>query len=168
MAASKTLNAKNLEALGATRLAELLIEVSTGNAVAQRRLRLELAGNVGPEEAAREIGKRLAAISRSKTYVDWQKVKPLVIDLTAQRAAILTKVAPTDPRTAFQLMWRLVSCADSVFGRTDDGSGRLADVFRGATRELGSLAQAGKIDPDTLVELTFEAVCDNGYGQWTG
>ncbi|WP_375383372.1 DUF6880 family protein [uncultured Sphingomonas sp.] len=165
---AKTLNAKNLEALGSAKLAELLIEVSTGNAVAQRRLRLELAGNAGPEEAAREIGKRLAAISRSKTYVDWQKVKPLMVDLTAQRAAILAKVAPTDPRTAFQLVWRLVSCADSVFARSGDGSGRLADIFRGATRELGALAQAGRIDPDTLVELTFEAVCDNGYGQWDG
>ncbi|SBW14717.1 hypothetical protein BR10RB9215_C11555 [Brucella sp. 10RB9215] len=32
MASKTTLNAKNLEALGAKRLAELLIEISTGNA----------------------------------------------------------------------------------------------------------------------------------------
>ena len=32
VASKKTLNAKNLEALGAQRLAELLIEISTGNA----------------------------------------------------------------------------------------------------------------------------------------
>ncbi|WP_176559504.1 DUF6880 family protein, partial [Rubellimicrobium roseum] len=44
MAAKTTLNAKNLEALGAPRLAELLIELSTGDAAAKRRLRLELAG----------------------------------------------------------------------------------------------------------------------------
>lgn len=44
MASKKTLNAKNLEALGAQRLAELLIEISTGDAAAKRRLRLELAG----------------------------------------------------------------------------------------------------------------------------
>lgn len=37
MASKRTLNAKNLEALGATALAELLIEVSGGNAVIQRR-----------------------------------------------------------------------------------------------------------------------------------
>jgi hypothetical protein len=35
----RTLNARNLEALGAATLAELLIEVSGGNAVIQRRLR---------------------------------------------------------------------------------------------------------------------------------
>ena len=37
MASKTTLNAKNLEALGAERLAQLLIEISTGNAVAKRR-----------------------------------------------------------------------------------------------------------------------------------
>ena len=44
MAKKTTLNAKNLEALGAERLAELLIEISTGSAAHKRRLRLELAG----------------------------------------------------------------------------------------------------------------------------
>ena len=46
------LNAKNLESLGARRLAELLIEISTGNTLAKRRLRLELAG----EDAAGKAG----------------------------------------------------------------------------------------------------------------
>ncbi|UZO94523.1 Hypothetical protein RMP42_05920 (plasmid) [Roseomonas mucosa] len=40
MAQSKTLNAANLEALGAARLAELLMAISKGNAAAQRQLRL--------------------------------------------------------------------------------------------------------------------------------
>jgi hypothetical protein len=45
MASKTTLNAKNLEALGVERLAELLIEISTGNANHKRRLRMELVGN---------------------------------------------------------------------------------------------------------------------------
>ena len=45
MATKTTLNAKNLEALGTRRLAELLIEISTGSAAHKRRLRLELAGS---------------------------------------------------------------------------------------------------------------------------
>ena len=53
MAAQTTLNAKNLETLGPKRLAELLIEISSGNAAAKRRLRLELAG----ARSAGELGK---------------------------------------------------------------------------------------------------------------
>jgi hypothetical protein len=72
MVMKKTLNAKNLEALGAERLAELLMEISGGNAVVKRRLRLELAGAQNPAALARAIRKRLAAMARSRTFVDWR------------------------------------------------------------------------------------------------
>ena len=65
MASKSTLNAKNLETLGAERLAELLIEISTGSAVAKRRLRLKLAGAQSPTEAGREVAKRLTSIARA-------------------------------------------------------------------------------------------------------
>ena len=52
MTSKNTLSAKNLEALGAGRLAELLIEISAGNAAAKRRLRLALAGAQSPGEVA--------------------------------------------------------------------------------------------------------------------
>lgn len=42
--ASKALNAANLKPRGDTRLAQLLIEMSDGNAPAKQRLRLELVG----------------------------------------------------------------------------------------------------------------------------
>jgi len=67
VAAKSTLNAKNLEALGAGRLAELLMEFSAGNAPAKRRLRLELSGATKPEEMAKEVRKRLATIARSRS-----------------------------------------------------------------------------------------------------
>ena len=62
MASKRTLNARNLEALGAAALAELLLEVSSGQAVIQRRLRLALAAAQGAGGAAQEVRKRLAAI----------------------------------------------------------------------------------------------------------
>ena len=65
----KTLNTVNLAALGAERLAELLIEVSTGSADMKRRLRLELSHNLGPAELARDVRKRLVTIRRAKSYV---------------------------------------------------------------------------------------------------
>ena len=81
MASKSTLNAKNLEALGAERLAQLLIEISTGDAAAKRKLRLALAGAEGPRDAAREITKRLTSIAKARTFVNWQNRKTLVKDL---------------------------------------------------------------------------------------
>lgn len=98
MASKTTLNAKNLEALGAERLAQLLIEISTGNAAAKRKLRLALAGAQGPKEAAREITKRLTSIARARSFVTWKNRKALVDDLETQRRAIVEQIAPADPK----------------------------------------------------------------------
>jgi len=164
MATKKTLNAANLEALGAPRLAELLIEISTGSAAAKRRLRLELAGAQSPGEVAREVRKRLGSIARSRTFVDWQKRKALVEDLELQKRAIVERVAKDDPHEALELMWQFMATADPVLDRCDDSNGLIGGIFRTACHELGELATAAKIDPVTLADRAFSALQDNGYG----
>jgi len=47
MAKAPTFNTKALEALGAQRLAALLLDIAEGDAAIKRRLRLELAGAAG-------------------------------------------------------------------------------------------------------------------------
>ena len=166
MASGKALNAANLQALGAPRLADLLLEISTGDAAARRRLRLELAGSAGSADVARQVTKRLASIARARSFIDWQKIKPLVADLEVQRRAILDHVAPADPREAFELAWRLVGCADSVLSRSDDGSGRLAAFFEEAARDLGPLAQAARLEPADLAQRAFEALRTDRHDAW--
>lgn len=164
MASTRTLNARNLEALGAKRLAALLIEVSTGDAAIKRRLRLALVGEAGPAEAAREIGKRLATIARSRSFIDWHKAKALAADLEAQHRAIVDLVAPGDPAAALDLMWRFTACADPVFARSDDGSGRLDAVFSAAKGDFAAIAVAAGPEPVALAEQLFEAVRADHYG----
>src|SRR6266702_3261480 len=115
MASKKALTAKNLEPLGAERLAELLIEVSAGDAAARRRLRLELAGAAGAGEVAKEVRKRLTAIARSRAFVDWQHRRALLEDLETQRRAIVEQVAKADAAEALELMWRFLDLAGGVF-----------------------------------------------------
>ncbi|MGE6742437.1 DUF6880 family protein [Allorhizobium pseudoryzae] len=164
--AAKTLNAKNLEALGAPRLAELLIEISTGSAAHKQRLRLELAGSQSVAEVAREIRKRLISLQRAKTFIDWRKVKAAKKDLETQRVAILTKVAPEDPREAFDLMWQFLGLAESIFDRSDDGSGTLVAIFHQACADAGTLAKGADLGEDVLADKTFAALNDNDYGQY--
>jgi hypothetical protein len=118
MASKTTLNAKNLEALGAERLAQLLIEVGTGNAAAKRKLRLALAGAQSAREAAREITKRLTSIARARSFITWKNRKALVADLETQRRAIVEQIAPADPDEALAL-WRLMAPATPAFERCD-------------------------------------------------
>lgn len=168
MAGSNTLNAKNLEALGAERLAELLMELCSGNATVKRQLRLALAGAKGPGSAAKEIRKRLAEIARARRYLDWRDIKPLATELEAQRLAIAAQVAPGDPALALELGWRFMELTESVFARADDSNGVLGDIFRAACADLGGIAASAKPDPESLAAQVFAAIQANDYGQFDG
>src|SRR5437868_12054813 len=158
MAAKTTLNAKNLEALGTERLAELLIEISAGNAAAKRRLRLELAGAQSPAELAKEVRKRITAMARSGSFVDWQGVRALAGDLDTQRRAIVERVAKADPKEALDLLWRFMTLAASVFERCDDGSGTVIGIFHQACGDIGDVAVTAKLDPVPLADQAFQAL----------
>jgi hypothetical protein len=166
VASKKSLNAKNLEALGSTRLSELMIEITKNDIEAKRFLRLELAGEQGSEVAAPEIRKRLTTIAGSSSFVEWDQIKKLIRDLELQRKAIVTHVGRDDPNSAMELMWRFVNLAPSVFARSDDGSGRLIDVFHAAVNDLGELAVAANSPPVELADQIFNVLIDNGYGQY--
>lgn len=166
MAAKTTLNAKNLEALGAPRLAELLIEISTGSAANKRRLRMELAGNHSSAEIAREVRKRLASIARSRTVINWRKVKAFTADLETQRKTIADTVAPDDPKEALELVWQFLALADPIFERSDDGSGSIIQSFHQACADAGVIAKSAGVEKDVLADKIFAAVQNNDYGQY--
>lgn len=166
VASKKTLNAKNLEALGAQRLAELLVEISTGNATAKRRLRLELAGSQSPAEVGGEVRKRLVTIGRSYSFIDWHQMKALVEDLGVQRRAIVEQIAKHDASEALELMWRFMALASSIFERCDDSSGTLTGFFHSACEDLGEIATAANADPVNLADRAFQALNENDYGQF--
>jgi hypothetical protein len=168
MASEKTLNAKNLAALGAERLAELLLELATGDAAAKRRLRLELASRSGGSDVAAEIRKRLVSIARSKSFVDWRKIKPLAQDLEMQRTAIMDHVAPTKAADAFDLLWRMLEMAPSIYERCDDSNGTISSVISSARADLGIVAEAKALAPSMLADRVFQGVCANDYGQFDG
>jgi len=164
----KTLNHANLSALGADRLADLLLEVSTGSADIKRRLRLELSHDIGPTELGRDVRKRLVTLRRSTSFVGWRKRKALIKDLQTLVDMIIGKIGPTDPTLAFDLLWQFLELAPSVHERTDDSRGDIGDVFRGAILAFDTIAGRALIDPTILASRVWDAVSDNGYGEFDG
>lgn len=165
MPSETTLNAKNLAAIGAERLAELLLDVTAGDAAARRRLRLELTSRGGGDVAS-QIRKRLVSIAKSRSFVDWRKVKELGRDLAAQREAIATHVAATNPSEAFDLLWRMLEMAPSIYERCDDSNGAIGSVIASARDDLGAIAAEAGQPVGALADRVFQAVCENHYGQF--
>ncbi|MFL6180527.1 MAG: DUF6880 family protein, partial [Actinomycetes bacterium] len=128
MASKKTLNLDNLEALGAKRLAELLLELGAGDAGVKRRLRLELSAEAGAEAVAADLGKRLTTLRQARSFVGWEKRRAFVKDLDLQRQLIVDKVADTRPDLALELLWRFLELAEPVLNRVDDSRGEVGDV----------------------------------------
>ncbi|MDH3770776.1 MAG: hypothetical protein OET79_07305 [Nitrospirota bacterium] len=166
MASKKAVNLENLGRLGAKRLAELLLDISKGNADIKRRLRLELAGQAGAEVIAADINMRLASLQRARSFVDWPKRRAFVKDIDLQREMIVDKVAPTRPDLALDLMWRFMGLAEPTLNRVDDSYGDVGDVFRQACLDLGRIAAKASPDPINLADRVFDAVITNDYGEY--
>jgi len=166
MASKTTLNAKNLEVLGTERLAQLLIEISTGNAAAKRKLRLELAGAQSPKEAGLAIAKRLTSIANAKSAITWKSRKAFIEDLQTQRRGIVEQVGPHDPEQALFLIWRFMGLANPVIERCQSGDGEVIEVFHEACGDLGPLVAAAKPSAEVLIDTTFDALCENTFSQY--
>lgn len=164
MASRKTVTLDNLAALGAERLAEILVELAEGDAEVKRRLRLELAAQSGGDTIAAEIGKRITTLRSARSFIDWQKRRDFVKDLDLQRAMIVDRVAESRADLALDLMWRFMNLVEPVLNRVDDSNGSVGDVFRTACADLGALALKAKPDPVRLAEQVFAAVIANDYG----
>jgi hypothetical protein len=160
-----TLNAKNLQALGAERLAELLMEIAAGDSAIKRKLRMELAAG-DPVLLSREIRKRLMTHANARTYVPWNRIKAVADDLDDQRRAIVDKVGKTDAAEALDLLWRFMALAEPIHDRCDDSNGTVGEVFRLACRDLGAFAAEVKPDPIDLADRIYDALIENGFGQF--
>ena len=93
MARGKEITADKLEALGTRRLAELLAELSAADPVVRKAAKLALAAGESPTKLLAEIDKRIRTIARSKTFIDWDRRKPLVQELENLRTTITGTLA---------------------------------------------------------------------------
>lgn len=166
--ARKSLNKKNLVALGAETLADLLLEAVKGDAARQRRVRMALSADLGPQDFAADLRKRFASIRRARGFISWHAQRKLADELAGMIDVIETQIARDAPDMAFDLLWSLLQLAPSLHERTDDSNGTIGGVLGDAMAAIEHLAPRLSQDPEVLAESVFDALLDNGYGQYDG
>lgn len=164
MASKTTLNAGNLEELGTSRLAELLIEVIEGNASAKRHIRQHLQLKHNPKAAIMGLRKRLTTLSRSRSRLDARKARALHEELSRMIRFIVEGLALANPAEGFDLMWRIYDLCDWVDGRTDFYYHDRFNVRPAALAALGKLAVDGKVPPSGLADRVFEHLVQEHFG----
>jgi hypothetical protein len=163
LAAKTTLNAANLESLGAPRLAALTLELAAGDAAAKRRLRLELAGRHDAAELARTVRKRWQTVARASSLLDSEDQRELARDLDAHRRAVLDHLAPHRPDEAVDLLLGLVELRPAVFDRRRWSDGALLGVFDDAAADLPALLDAARPAPAPLADRVARLVAADGW-----
>lgn len=166
--ATKALNKKNLVDLGADILAELLLDIVKGDAERQRRVRLVLSADQSPTEAAAMVRKRFVALRRATAFISWQAQKKLAKELLDLTQVIENQIATKQPNVAFDLLWDLLGLSSSIHERTDDSNGTIGDVMDSAMAKIKAISPSISINSTLLADQVFEALLDNGYGQYDG
>ena len=161
MAARTTLNTKNLEALGSPRLAELVLELVEGDAAAKRRARAELFVAVGPNEAAKFISKRLAAIRGAKSDLDKDQDIILGKELEGYRRMISERIGVQYPEIGLELVLQLLDLAPFVHFRQNHWYGSAEQVFQAAVQDLRDIAIAAETDHESLADHALRIILDD-------
>lgn len=104
VASLKKVTPENLTALGAERLAEILVAAALTRPELKRRLRMELAAEQGAEHLLSEVDKRLSSLETSRSKVSWRQRPTFVRDLDALRVLIAQRLAGLDPAAALNRM----------------------------------------------------------------
>ena len=166
--AGKSLNKKNLEALGAETLAALLMEAVKGDAARQRRVRMALSAEQSPMDVAAEIRKRLVQIRRAKSWISARTQRNLAKELNGLIEVVQTRIAPENVDLGFDLLWSLLQLAPEIHARTDDSNGTIGGVMDAAMEAIQTLAPRLDRAPEPLADQVFEALQHNGYGEFDG
>ena len=116
----KALNAANLEALGTERLTAILLAVADEQPATKRRLRMELAAEVGSDDLAAELGKHLDATASARGKVNWRKLKALRQDLDLLKSMIVERLGETEPVLAVRLLLQFIRLERGVLARVRD------------------------------------------------
>ncbi|MFS8036659.1 DUF6880 family protein [Xanthobacter sp. AM11] len=139
MARKPALSIETLTALGAEKLARLVLDEAERSAPFRKVVSAALAGQKGPDAIARIVDRCLGALETARGFIDWDKARAFRDDLAATVTVIANELADASPAMAFDRLLRFIATHESVFERVDDSSSRIQDVYHQAIDAAGAL-----------------------------
>jgi hypothetical protein len=133
---------ESLEPLGLQKLAKLIVDEAEGNTAFRKTVNAALASLKGPKAIAAIIDRRLAALAKARSFVDWDKARNFAADLAATVRAITDELAPADRAMAAERLIAFIATSAQVFERVNDSSGRVQGIYEDAIVQLGTVAAA--------------------------
>ena len=165
MARKPALSTDKLKDLGADKLAQLVFEEAERNAGFRRQVKAALVGKSGPEAIAKLIDRRLSALARAKSFIEWDKARAFADDLRSLTDTITSELGPAAPALATDRLLRFIATHEQVFEPVYDSSGRVQDVYYQAIAATGDLAQnLAAPDANLLPDKIMTALGESTHG----
>ncbi len=151
--------------LGPDRLASLLIEHAATDKNLEKKLKLALAASQGSDMLMSALAKRIQGVRQGTKFIEWNEAAAFADELDQIRTSIIEDLAPEAPRSAADLLADFVHASDRVYGRADDSSGRIGDVFHLAVQDWGRV-WSGVRDrrPEVLAGVVLHEFEHDNYG----
>lgn len=151
MARKPVLNTEALSALGADKLARLVIDEAGQNAAFRKVVSAALASAKGPEAIAKIVDRRLSALERARSFIEWDKAKAFEKDLSATVKVAAEELGNAAPDMAIDRLLRFIATHEHVFDRVDDSNGRIQDIYYEAIQVVGDLVT--RLEKDAVAQL---------------
>ncbi|SMF89940.1 hypothetical protein SAMN02982917_6903 [Azospirillum oryzae] len=154
-----------VEALGARRLAEILVGHACWDVGLHQALRLALASRSSGDQLVHTLCDELERIEGDRRFYGYRESSSLAADLDRIRDAIVRDLLPRQPKAAIQLLDRFIRLDANVFDRSDDSDGMIGDVIKQAVDDLGAAwAVLPGRDQVHLAHEVFDILNGDGYG----
>ncbi|HYH40267.1 MAG TPA: hypothetical protein VD860_18750 [Azospirillum sp.] len=159
------LSVEAVAALGAPRLAELLVRHAGRDAALAADLGMALLAAGPADRLAEALAADIQAIDADQRDCDSTGSGGLAATLDRLRAALAGGLAPRAPHRAADLLERFLRLDAGVFARCDDADGLIGDVFRHAVADCGrAWAAVPDRDPRRVAERVFDLFAGNDCG----
>lgn len=159
---------KQLIALGADTLAELLMAEADDNAALRKQLDLAVI-KTNPQKLAKKLSQQINGIKRANRFIEWRQAQTFVRDLYKITTAIEQDLLPQDARLAAELIEAMVALDKHLCERMDDSNGALGGFFHSLIILWGEAwHQMAHKDSALLIEKVLYHLHHDDYGVKAG
>ncbi len=127
-------------ALGADKLARIVLDEAAVNRAFKMRIDAALAAAQGPRAVAAIIDRKLLSLEKSKGAIGSGKARAFAADLETMLRIITGELGAMSPGDAVTRLLRFLRTHEAVSARMDDEDGRVLDIYETATNALHDLA----------------------------
>ena len=165
MAVKKASDLETLTALGAEKLARLVLEASKRDAGFKRLVAAAMAGAKGPKAVAIVIDRKIAALNRATGFVERDRAKTFASDLEMTLKAIVDELGATDPISAVERALNFIATHQRVFERIDDSQGRIQNIYETVIDAMAPLVTSWpEAERERLPDLIMAALGTETHG----